>query len=699
MALHVDLRRMAVLALCAALLLSGIVFMPYAQHVFWAPEAFTARILAPLPLLILWIEGKTIASQRPSQGMSLGLGLLLVWIGWWFLSAGLALRLDLAGRELALWLAPPMILAATWQLAAQTKTRDKILAAILAGGALQAAYALAQSAGLEPGLAQALGPKAFGFDRLNWTVSFGGRAGAFFGNPNFLGGHLAMLLPLALAWALAGPGSRKTAWLRWTVAALLAAGLVATQTRGAWIGAAAGLALLLLLCVAKFPGLLRRHRAPLATLAASSILAAALFVASHAQSLSRISGMFSGDEEIGRRLALMRCSLQMAIRHPLLGVGPGNFRLFFPSVQSAGLSQAQLRDRPYIVSEHAHNDLIQMAADAGFPAALLMLALIGWTYRKLWRGIQSGREGKGEPPSQEDSLLLGGILASLLALHVHGLANFPFLIAPTQMTAWALAAMGLRLCCQENPGAAPSAARWRPWLAGGALAFFCLSAYDAGRMLMKDALWWRAQGEQQLGHFQMAIPWTSKILQLDPMEDQIWALQGQAQASLSLYNPSVESFQEAIRLNEHDHQSRVSLARLLVGLRQFPQAETALAITALEAPNLKEMWEPMGASLYMQGKYDQAVTAYNWASYFSAASAEMLENQAAALGNLNRFQDALVALAAAEQLQPGRAKNYINRAITHYKMGVKNQARLELEEAARRDPKDPQIQQLRNVLH
>jgi O-antigen ligase/Flp pilus assembly protein TadD len=699
-------RHLAALFLSAALMLSGIMFMPYAQHVFWAPEAFATRLLAPLAALALLTDPNALSSLGKASPQRLGSGLLLLWMGCWFLSAGLAPRPDLAGRELSLWIAPPLILVATWQLAGEATMRRRILAVILFAGSLQAIYALVQSAGLESTLAQALGPQAFGFDRLNWAVTYGGRAGAFFGNPNFLGGHLAMLFPLALALAMDGRHRGARRWLGWGVAALIAAGLVASQTRGAWIGAASGTLLLLILCRKKIPGLLTRNRAALGSLLMATLLALGLFVATHAQTLGRLKGMFSGDEEIARRLTLMRCSLQMAQEHPWLGSGPGNFRLLFPSVQSAGLSQDKLRNRPYIVSEHAHNDLIQMAAECGIPAALLMLALILWTYKTIGSAIRQAREVERQSEAPGKPLLLSGILSALLALHVHGLANFPFLIAPTQMTAWALAAIGLRLAlpgfepAQPSEGS-PMATRrpWLPWALAGAMILVALNAFDAGRMLMKDALWWRAQGEQSLGHHDLAKPWVAKALQLDPKEDQLWMLQGQAEAALGHYNDAVSSLQRAIQLDEHYDEARVSLGRILVGIHQFAPAEQALSLVALEAPNFKELWEPLGASLYMQGKYDQAVIAYNWASYFDAATAEMLENQAAALGNLNRYQDALLSLVAAENLQPGRAKNYINRAITHYKMGLKVQARMDLDEAARRDPKDPQVAQLRKVLH
>jgi len=100
----------------------------------------------------------------------------------------------------------------------------------------------------------------------------------------------------------------------------------------------------------------------------------------------------------------------------------------------------------------------------------------------------------------------------------------------------------------------------------------------------------------------------------------------------------------------------------------------------------------------MQGKYEQAVLAYDWAIYFHAENAQMLENKSAALGSLGRFEESLKALDAAEKLEPRRAKTLVNRAITHYKMGLKAIAHHELLEAARLDPLDQQAKDLLKVI-
>jgi tetratricopeptide (TPR) repeat protein len=395
-----------------------------------------------------------------------------------------------------------------------------------------------------------------------------------------------------------------------------------------------------------------------------------------------LSSVFKGDAEFSRRLVLMRCSLGLVAKNPLLGVGPGNFRIAFPSVQAQGLSREALAARPYIFSEHAHNDLLQMACESGLPAALLLLLLWAWALRSLWRCMDSS-----EP------LLAAGILGGIAALLVHGLANFPFLIAPTQATAWALLGLGLK---QLSPPAQPRS--FPKALLALFAGLFLLSAWQACRSMMEDAAWWVAQGEAGLERHEEAVLWASKGLSIDPSEDRLWHLKARSELALKAPRAALLSWKEALRLNPHYHEARVEMGKTLLSQGDAGGAAEVLTPTAEEAPNLRELWEPLAASMFLQGRFEQAVLAYDWAAYFNAASAGMLENKAAALGSLGRYSEAIQALNQAEAREPGRAKNSVNRAITHSKMGLKAMALADLKEAMRRDPKDQQAKELWKAL-
>jgi tetratricopeptide (TPR) repeat protein len=608
-----QLGTLARLCLLAALVLPALAFAPHAEHAFWAAEALATRFLAPMAFLLAlacWqLSSKSETKQNLGQGRVLG----LLWISLWILSALFSRRWDLSLQELSLWLAYPMIFAAAWWLGESPETRAKLLAVLLSVGALEALYALLQISGKDP---------------MPWSTNFGGRAGAFLGNPNFLGGHLALLFPLSLTLSL-----KRGSW-RWALCALLLASLLASQTRGAWIGAALGSALGLFVLAKGDSGILKRHRRALLAMAGLAALALGSLLWMKPQNLERLG---SG-EEVARRSVLAEATASLALQHPLLGLSPGLFRIDFPSAQSTGLDSSSYASRGYIVSEHAHNDLLQMAADCGLPAALLYAAILIWLFTKLSQGRQTA--------------VRAGILGGLAALSLHGLANFPFLIAPTQMTAWAMAALGLREVLPVGKGPEPKQRFrffWPSWSAG--LLLFAASAVFAGRLFAQDLLWWIGQGELNLKHPVQASAWLERSLKLNEEEDRIWSSLGQAQALQNQNLAAASSLEEAVQLNEHDAQSRLAWSRSLMNLKRYPEAEAALAPALQDAPNFPELYEPYAASLFMQRKFEKAIHVYDLGLAISP-SASLLGNKAAALANMGHYGEAQQSLSQALAMEP-----------------------------------------------
>lgn len=619
----------------------------------WRSDAVASSALRPLPRLALLLAA------------------------WWALSAACGMRPDAASPVLLDWGGYALVFAAAWILADDRRNRGRVLAALFFAAALNSLYGLAQTAGFSP---------------LPWTELFNGRANGFFGNPNFLGGHLALLLPLALALALRPAAKRPERALLWGLVWLFTAALVASQTRGAWLGAAAGCAVVFLCARRLDPGFLRRHRSVLAVSALALLLGLGLcWSFSSAGSKARVTGVFSGDPEAGRRAFLMEKTVELAARHPVLGVGPGAYRVWFPSVEVQGLQPTDYARQEYIISEHGHNDFLQMAADAGWPAALLWAALCALVFLRLARAYTRAPDGEG--------FLVAGALGALVAVRVHGLANFPFLIVPTEAAAWTIAALGLRAL---GPKPVPSATeergawRWEWALAGLVLAGALLAARD--RQLSEDGLWWRGDGELRLNNAVGASPLLLKATSFDRREDRLWALHGQSQFARENIWQSIGSLREAHRLNPYDAQTALQLGLALIENRIYDEAYTVLSGAVAYAPNFSALWEPLGAASFQQKKYDDAVKAYDWMLYFHVREEAAYTNKAAAQGNLGLLPEARLTLLEAEQSYPNSGKVEINLAVTLYKMGLRKEAYLAWKKAALLSPSDPQVDALRESM-
>jgi len=676
------LYKLAWLCLAGALLLPGLAFFPHGQHAFWIAENLMAAVLAPLAL------GFAVLSQglRPSQPESrAALGGLVLLMALWALSAASALRRDLSAIELASWLNYPCMLLAVLALLRKPSQASRLLYFVLALGVLQASYALIQASGKDP---------------FPWNTLFGGRVSGFLGNPNFLGGHIALLLPLTLGLALNSRSPQpQQRLLRWCLLAVLGWVLLLTQTRGALLGAGLGCLFTLWLCHRAMPGLLTRNRWVLISLLALSLMAGLAPLLKLPTGASRLSTLFRNDEELGRRLHLMRAAAQMSFQHPLLGVGPGNYRIYFPTVQAVGYSADELLKAPYVYSEHAHNDFIQMAAESGWPSALLLLGLCAWLLAHLLRAIAglSSRnaveraQDLGPQSSQSQPLLLAGICGGLLGLWVHGLANFPFLIQPTQLTAWALAGLGLHLSLPPAYGPAKNSHRQRWALGLGLLLAASLAGYRASRDLIKDGLWWMGQGEIEHADSSKGTDIIFKALELDRRDDRLWFQHGKGKMLGDLTWDSAGSLREAVRLNPYMMEAQTYLGEALVRLKEYSEAETVLEKAVKQAPNFPEAWRHFGAALYMQQKFEKAAEAFDQAAKLGYDRAAMLDNKAAALGNLGRFGDAILALEQSAQIEPDRLNNLMNRAVTYHRMGMRESALKALARAKEVSPGNPDV--------
>lgn len=217
---------------------------------------------------------------------------------------------------------------------------------------LPAVYALGAAAAL-----------TFLFQRLSggWVTGFIGN------NPNYTAAFCAAAFgPAVLALSGAAGARRAAPWA--LLALLLAAGLYASGSRGAalaaFLAAGAGLAA-------------ERRWVWLGGLLAAALAAAAALSPESLNSLLKLH-----DPRAFERPRLWAAALQAAAASPLLGWGPGLFERTF-----------ELFKFPYFdglayyahSTLHAHSEPLNLAAEAGFPAAVLFLAAAVSALAAGWR--------------------------------------------------------------------------------------------------------------------------------------------------------------------------------------------------------------------------------------------------------------------------------------------------------------------------
>ena len=182
--------------------------------------------------------------------------------------------------------------------------------------------------------------------------------------PAALGGFLALGLPATLVRAFNSKGAaRRVLLILAIILQVYALGL--TRSLGGLAAAAVGVTLVI-------PALTLRHRRLMtATAVALVALSAILFVQ------TRRSEIFSapGADPITLRAGNWSAAVRMISERPALGVGPGQFEVFYPRMMRPGMNE----------TKYAHNSYLQAAASWGIwilvPLTGLIAALVQATRR------------------------------------------------------------------------------------------------------------------------------------------------------------------------------------------------------------------------------------------------------------------------------------------------------------------------------
>lgn len=386
-------------------------------------------ILGPLPFLAtilvvaVWLgtigSRRAIAAALAARGRPL-LGLLIGLLLWCAASALWATDTEAASRALR-----PLVVAAVLLVVVATMPSRISQVRLLMG-----AFVIGALVALMVGLAQ----QGITTSATALESASEGRIAGGAGDPNYLA---AGIVPaMVLAAALAATSRNALARLGLLIAVLaLAAGLAATQSRGALVA----LAVTIVTGIALAGG----YRAQAVGLAVAMLTAATLVFAASPSGFERVTNFNGGGNG---RTELWSIAWAMSQDEPLLGVGLDNFQARSPDyVQRPGSVKYAdiIVDDPHVT----HNVYLQQLAETGYPGLIL---LVGVQLACILAGLGAARrfEACGEPAA--------GLLARAAVVATTGmLAASVFISNTTDKRVWVLLGFGpalLGLAWRERPG-------------------------------------------------------------------------------------------------------------------------------------------------------------------------------------------------------------------------------------------------------
>ncbi|MHB8627729.1 MAG: O-antigen ligase family protein [Aggregatilineales bacterium] len=423
-------------------------------------------------------------------------------------------------------------------------------------------------------------------------------------NPALLGMFIAIAAP---CWVGYVPVVRnrveRIAGIVWLLGAALT--MVAAATRSATIAALLGSVTALALTLQAHPKqpLARVQRWMGAHKTQARMLAALVILVL----IGGLIGLFyvesraAGHATEADRFDLYRIALQTFTAHPLAGQGPGGFILAELNAHSVP---------PFTLAPHAHNAVLNFAADSGILGLVGFGALVifaAWTCITAWRT---------QPYSRP---ILAGLIGGLVGFLAAGLLDYPM----NQPSLFGLAALLLALIAARTP----VLDRLNQMMQIRAAVIVVASIFIACLAVILLGLYmqlWDASDSTQLMAGDTAIDWQAAaerldtLAQADPSDPLVNAEAAYDWAQAAVLDPSnaaalplaISRYDRAIPLDPLFSVHRVNLAMLYGQVGKHDRAVQAAQSAVFLATDDPVTWLTLGVQAEAAGQDEQAVMAY-----------------------------------------------------------------------------------------
>jgi hypothetical protein len=394
-----------------AVIIAALPYKAFDLDRFFVPKELVLHVTACGAVFLATLGARRWSLSRADQ--------LLAWfIGASTLSAALAPNWWLAERALAITVSGAFCFwASRW--VARSGDRHALLNAVAIASIVGAVTALLQTYGVRT--------EYFSLNRA---------PGGTFGNRNFMA-HIAAIAMPALVWSAIFARSRAASF-RWAAGlGLVAAALMLSRSRAAWLALIICALVTLPLGIAVLRGTageVRGGRIAILPVVAGAGVALALLLPntldwrSDSPYLDTARSVVNYKEGSGRgRLVQYSNTARMSLRHPLLGVGPGNWPVQYP--RFADSDDPSISSEGMTANPWPSSDWVAFLSERGpFALAFLVLAFLAL----FADGMRAVRAGEGA----EDRLAACALLGTLTVIAVVGCFDAVLLLPAPALVAW-----------------------------------------------------------------------------------------------------------------------------------------------------------------------------------------------------------------------------------------------------------------------
>ena len=504
------------------------------------------------------------------------------------------------------------------------------------------------------------------FDRLSST----------FGNPEFFGGFLVMVLPVSAVFFLISKNTVLKA-VNLSCFALFLFNLVMTKARGGWLGFLAALVLFAALLYRRFPEKVAHVRL---RYAAGAVIAAVILI-------SLVSGTVSGRiretlnfsrDTAGFRLYTWAATINYIRDYPLKGTGIGTFKLLYPNYRVPWIIEFESKHSSE--TDHAHNDFLEICADSGIAGLGLYLWLLAYMFKTGFAFI-----GRGDVP-ETDRLIMAGLVTSVFGVLVDNAFSVNMRYTSTGFTSWLLLGLIAGMAARKTPhaGAAGERRAFSLMLPGIAIAFFVVilsvklfasdmhlkEGVNNSDMERWDAAMLHFRRAHELDNFNIMVRYfightfSNKkqyaeagefyegLLAYAPYYVQTNYRLGVINAQMGRETMSHRHFKRSWQLDPVYEKTYAKLGYSFVKLGMWDKALPWYRQAILRDRNNFSLHNDLGNIYYKLGKVDRAVAEYKYIISVDPANASAYNNIGSALLSSGRVAEASSYFSKALELDP-----------------------------------------------